>query len=62
VRELWQAKLGETGTYDGWLSTGAPSTADRAQARVEELLAAEPPAFPADLAREFDEIIAASET
>jgi len=61
VRELWQARLGETGTYEGWLSSGAPSTADRAQARVEELLAAEPPAFPADLGREFDEIIMAAE-
>jgi trimethylamine--corrinoid protein Co-methyltransferase len=61
VRELWQARLGETGTYEGWLASGAPSTADRAQARVEELLAAEPPAFPADLGREFDEIIMAAE-
>jgi trimethylamine--corrinoid protein Co-methyltransferase len=61
VRELWRARLGETGTYEGWLSSGAPSTAARAQARVEELLAAEPPAFPADLGREFDEIIMAAE-
>jgi trimethylamine---corrinoid protein Co-methyltransferase len=61
VRELWQARLGETGTYEGWLAAGAPSTADRAQARVDELLAADPPAFPDDLAREFDAIIAAAE-
>src|SRR5664279_1007126 len=61
VRELWRAKLGETGTYEGWRAAGAPSTADRAQARVAELLAAEPPAFPADLGREFDDIIAAAE-
>ena len=24
VRELWQAKLGETGTYEGWKSAGSP--------------------------------------
>ena len=36
VRELWQAKLGETGTYEGWQAAGAPSTSARAQARVDE--------------------------
>ena len=39
VRELWQAKLGETGTYEGWQAAGAPSTSTRAQAKVDELLA-----------------------
>ena len=29
VRELWQAKLGETGTYDGWLAAGAPAPPTR---------------------------------
>jgi trimethylamine--corrinoid protein Co-methyltransferase len=61
VRELWQAKLGETGTYEGWQAAGAPSTSARAQARVDELLAADAPPFPADLGREFDDIIAAAE-
>ncbi len=61
VRDLWQAKLGETGTYDGWAAAGRPSTAGRAQQRVAELLAAEAPEFPADLGREFDAIIASAE-
>jgi len=61
VRELWQAKLGETGTYEGWQAAGAPSTSARALAKVDELLAAEAPAFPAALGREFDAIIAAAE-
>ena len=41
VRELWQAKLGETGTYDGWLrGRRSRARAEAAQARVDELLAA----------------------
>jgi trimethylamine--corrinoid protein Co-methyltransferase len=61
VRELWRAKLGETGTYEAWKAAGARGTADVAQARVDELLAAEAPAFPTALGREFDAIIAAAE-
>jgi trimethylamine--corrinoid protein Co-methyltransferase len=61
VRELWQAKLGETGTYDGWLAAGSAGTADTAQARVDELLAAPAPEFPDELAREFKAVIAAAE-
>ena len=61
VRELWQARLGEAGTYDAWAAAGRPSTQARARARVDELLAAPAPEFPADLGREFDEIIAAAE-
>jgi trimethylamine--corrinoid protein Co-methyltransferase len=61
VRELWRAKLGETGTYDGWRAAGARGTADVAQAKVDELLAAAPPEFPAELAHEFDAIIAAAQ-
>jgi trimethylamine--corrinoid protein Co-methyltransferase len=60
VRELWQPRLGETGTYESWKAAGAPSTIRRAQARVEEILAAEPEPFPADLGAEFDAIIAAA--
>jgi trimethylamine--corrinoid protein Co-methyltransferase len=60
VRELWQARLGETGTYEAWKTAGARGTSDAAHARVEELLAAPVPEFPADLGREFDEIIAAA--
>jgi trimethylamine--corrinoid protein Co-methyltransferase len=61
VRELWQARLGETGTYEGWAAAGRPSTQDKARAKVDELLAAEPVGFPDELGREFDAIIAAAE-
>ncbi len=61
VRELWRARLGETGTYESWLAAGAPSTPARARARVDELLAADPEPFPEDLGRELDQIIAAAQ-
>ena len=60
VRELWQAKLGETGNYDGWKNAGAKSTTEKAQEKVAEILAAPAVAFPADLGAEFDAIIAAA--
>jgi len=60
VRELWQAKLGETGTYDGWKNAGAKSTTQKAQEKVTEILAAETAPFPADLGAELDAIIAAA--
>ncbi len=60
VRELWQAKLGETGNYEGWKNAGAKSTTEKAQEKVAEILAAETAPFPADLGKEFDEIIAAA--
>jgi trimethylamine--corrinoid protein Co-methyltransferase len=60
VRELWQARLGETGTYDAWRNAGAPSTIEKARARVDEILAAPPAPFPDDLAAEFNGIIASA--
>ena len=60
VRELWRARLSETGTYEAWQAAGAPSTAQRARLRVNQILAAPPLDFPADLGREFDRIIAAA--
>jgi trimethylamine--corrinoid protein Co-methyltransferase len=60
VRELWQARLGETGSYDGWKNAGAKSTTEKARQRVAEILAAPAPEFPADLGAEFDAIIAAA--
>ena len=60
VRELWSAELGETRTYEAWRDAGSLSTVERAQARVSEILAAEPEPFPDDLGREFDAIIAAA--
>ena len=43
VRELWQAKLGETGNYDGWKNAGPKSTTEKAQEKVAEILARRPP-------------------
>jgi len=60
VRELWQAKLGETGSYEGWKNAGAKSTTEKAQEKVAEILAAPAVPFPADLGAEFDAIIAAA--
>jgi trimethylamine--corrinoid protein Co-methyltransferase len=60
VRELWQAKLGETGNYDGWKNAGAKSTTEKAQEKVAEILAAAAAPFPADLGAEFEAIIAAA--
>ena len=60
VRELWQAQLGETGSYEAWKNAGARSTTQKAQQKVAEILAAEPAPFPADLGAEFDAIIAAA--
>jgi trimethylamine--corrinoid protein Co-methyltransferase len=60
VRELWQAKLGETGNYDGWKNAGAKSTTEKAQEKVAEILAAPAAEFPAELGAEFDAIIAAA--
>jgi len=62
VRELWQARLGETGTYDGWQSAGRPRLEDKARAVADGILASPPPEFPAELDREFTEIIAAAES
>jgi len=60
VRELWQAKLGETGNYESWKNAGGLSVTQKAQDRVRDILAAEPVPFPDDLGREFDAIIAAA--
>ncbi len=60
VRELWQARLGETGTFENWKAAGARSTVEKAQDKVREILAAPAAEFPVDLGREFDAIIAAA--
>ena len=61
AREIWRARLGETGSYEAWRAAGAPSLAERARARVDEILAVEPEPLPDDLTRDLDEIIAAAE-
>ena len=62
VRELWQARLSETGTYDSWKSAGSPRLEDKARAVADGLLATPAPELPAELGRTFDEIIAAVES
>jgi len=62
VRELWRARLGETGTYDGWQSAGSPRLDDKARAVADRILATPAPEFPEELDREFTEIIAAAES
>jgi trimethylamine--corrinoid protein Co-methyltransferase len=62
VRELWQSRLGETGTYEAWRSAGSPRLEYEARAVADGILATPPPHFPADLDREFTEIIAAAES
>jgi trimethylamine--corrinoid protein Co-methyltransferase len=60
VRELWQARLAETGSYDAWVQAGRRSVTEKAAERVREILAAEVEPFPEDLGREFDAVIAAA--
>ena len=60
VRELWQAKLGETGNYEAGRTPAPGASTEKAQDKVREILAAEPVPFPEDLGREFDAIIAAA--
>ncbi len=62
VRELWRARLGETGTYESWKSAGSPRLEDKARAVADGILASPAPAFPDDLGRDFDDIIAAVES
>ena len=62
VRELWQARLGETGTYDGWKAAGSPRLEDKARAVADAILASPAPGFPTGLDREFKDIIAAAES
>ncbi len=39
VRELWQARLGETGTYESWKNAGSPRLEDKARAVADGILA-----------------------
>ena len=61
VHDLWQARLGETGTYESWRSAGSPHLEDKARAVADGILASPPAEFPEELGRTFDEIIAAAE-
>jgi trimethylamine---corrinoid protein Co-methyltransferase len=61
VRELWQSRLGETGTHESWQNAGSPRLEDKARAVADGILASPPAEFPEGLGRTFDEIIAAAE-
>ncbi len=61
VRDLWRARLGETGTYESWQNAGSPRLEDKARAVADGLLAQPAPEFPAELDLAFTEIIAAAE-
>ncbi len=60
VRELWQARLGETGSYDAWVAAGGKGIVEKAQEKVRAILEAPAVEFPEDLGREFDQVIAAA--
>ena len=61
VREMWKAQLSETGNVEAWKAAGAKTTVQKAQEKVTDVLAAEPVGFPEELAREFDDIMAAAQ-
>ena len=48
VRELWRARLGETGTYEHWQAAGSPRL-ETGAGRVDGILASPAPEFPDDL-------------
>ncbi len=60
MRELWQPRLFDRGTWEDWEAAGRPSPRDRARERVRSLLASHVP-LPLDegLAGELDAIVAA---
>jgi trimethylamine---corrinoid protein Co-methyltransferase len=60
VRELWQARLAETGTYEAWVRAGRRSVTEKATAALAAILSRGPEPFPEDLGREFDAVIAAA--
>lgn len=62
VRELWRARLGETGTYDSWKGAGSPRLEVKARAVADGILSSPAPELPEDLARELGDIITAVES
>lgn len=60
MRELWQPRLFDRGTWEAWEAAGRPSPRDRARERARELLASHVPLQLEDgLAAELDAILAA---
>jgi len=60
MRELWQPRLFNRGTWEEWEAAGRPSPRDRARERAKSLLASHvPPPLPDGVAGELDAIVAA---
>ena len=60
MRDLWQSRLFDRGTWEDWEAGGQPSPRDRARERARSLLASHvPPPLPDDMAGELDWIVAA---
>jgi trimethylamine--corrinoid protein Co-methyltransferase len=60
MRELWQPRLFDRGTWEDWEAAGRPSARDRARERARSLLASHvPPPLPDGVAGELDAIVAA---
>jgi trimethylamine--corrinoid protein Co-methyltransferase len=58
VREIeWQPRLVDRQNYDRWVESGATSMRDRARAKIEEILAAEPrKVLPSDVEKRISAI------
>ena len=60
MRDLWQPRLFDRGTWEDWEAGGRPSPRDRARERARSLLASHvPPPLPDGMAAELDGIVAA---
>jgi trimethylamine:corrinoid methyltransferase-like protein len=42
VREDWQARLVDRQNYEQWMASGGTSMRERARAKIDEILSAEP--------------------
>ena len=59
MRELWQPRLFDRGTWEEWEAGGRPSPRDRAHERARSLLASHvPPPLPAGVEDELERIVA----
>ncbi len=59
MRELWQPRLFDRGTWEEWEAGGRPSPRDRAHERARTLLAAHEPApLATGLGEELERIVA----
>jgi trimethylamine--corrinoid protein Co-methyltransferase len=60
MRDLWQPRLFDRGTWEDWEAGGQPSPRDRARGRARSLLASHVPlALAEGVGEELDRIVAA---